>query len=168
MVGCKMLFDISSALSVAKEDQSIFGGMNIIFSGDFAQLLPVRDRKLYGRITDFSSSQYGQDQVAGKLLWLSIDMVVILHEIWRQKGSENAAFIELLGHLRSGKCTSADNDLFSTCLLSCVKPDWSKQPWLTTPLVVPQNDVKDAFNEQMAHRFAQEHGRELHYYYALD
>ncbi|KAK0184660.1 hypothetical protein F5146DRAFT_938344 [Armillaria mellea] len=121
----------------------------MIFASDFAQLPPVRDCKLYGRITDFSMSQHSQDQVSGKLLWLSIDMVVILHKIWRQKGSENASFVELLEHLH-------------------IKPDWLQKPWSTMPVIVPQNNVKDAFNEHMAHRFAEEHGRELHYYYALD
>lgn len=168
MVGCKLLFDVSTALSIAKEDSSIFGGINLIVTGDFVQLPPVRDRKLYGSITRYSTSKLSQDQVQGKLLWLSIDTVIVLHEVWRQRGSENIPFVELLSRLRTGTCTEADRQLLSTCLLSNVKPDWTDKTWASTPLVVPQNNVKDAFNERMAHCFAQEHGRELHYYHSVD
>lgn len=41
MIGCKLLHRISEALIQAKGNTSPFGGINVIFSGDFAQLPPV-------------------------------------------------------------------------------------------------------------------------------
>ena len=41
MIGCNFLLKISEALTEAKQKMLAFGGMNIIFAGDFAQLPPV-------------------------------------------------------------------------------------------------------------------------------
>ena len=36
MIGCKLLLQINEALRIAKENDRPFGGINIIFAGDFA------------------------------------------------------------------------------------------------------------------------------------
>ena len=41
MIGCNFLLKISEALTKAKQKMSAFGGMNIIFAVNFAQLPPV-------------------------------------------------------------------------------------------------------------------------------
>ena len=41
MISCNFLLKISEALTEAKQKMSAFGGMNIIFAGNFAQLPPV-------------------------------------------------------------------------------------------------------------------------------
>ncbi|KNZ77134.1 hypothetical protein J132_06619 [Termitomyces sp. J132] len=80
MISCKMMCQISQALSEAKGNTSAFGGINIIFAGNLAQLPPVVDQCLYGRInvTHCSKSTAGQDMIFGKLLWLFIDKIIIL------------------------------------------------------------------------------------------
>ena len=40
MIGCEMLHNISRALTEAKGSMMAFGGVNVIFAGDFAQLTP--------------------------------------------------------------------------------------------------------------------------------
>ena len=50
MIGCDFLHNISSALTNAKGNTSVFGGVNIIFVGDFAQLPPIGDVWLYKNI----------------------------------------------------------------------------------------------------------------------
>ena len=47
MIGSHFLCQISKALSNAKGNTSPFGGINIIFAGDFAQLPPVGNDHLY-------------------------------------------------------------------------------------------------------------------------
>lgn len=38
MIRCSLLHDISHVLSIAKDNPAPFGGINVIFAGDFAQL----------------------------------------------------------------------------------------------------------------------------------
>lgn len=47
MISCEFLMEISEALCDAKGNSSPFGGVNIIFAGDFAQLPPVLQARLY-------------------------------------------------------------------------------------------------------------------------
>jgi len=50
MIGCKMLHNVSGALTEAKGKTTTFGGVSIIFAGDFAQLPPIGDVRLYKNI----------------------------------------------------------------------------------------------------------------------
>ncbi|KAJ7779031.1 hypothetical protein B0H16DRAFT_1205529, partial [Mycena metata] len=157
MVGCAFLYDISRALSVAKGNDLAFGGVSVVFAGDFAQLPPVGQKRLYAHLDTETISRAGtkagQKVVFGKLLWLSVTSVVFLHEIMRQVGAENRPFVELLGRLREG------NNL---------DIDWDSEKWSSAPIIVATNAMKDTLNVQMAEDFARKTGRPLHWYYAQD
>lgn len=170
MIGCKLLLQVSEALGMAKGNKSTpFGGVNVIFAGDFAQLPPVGQSRLFSHLnTATVGTKRGQDNVFGKLLWLSVRTVVLLVEVMRQSGSENDRFVELLGRLRQGTCTRSDFDLLNTRVIGNTTPDWSDPAWSGAPVIVSDNDVKDALNEKAAEAFAQQTGRELHWYYASD
>ncbi len=49
-----------------------------------------------------------------------------------------------------------------------MEPDWSSKEWLTAPLIVTENAVKDAFNQRATEAYAERTGQTLHYYYAAD
>ncbi|KAJ7148127.1 hypothetical protein C8R43DRAFT_868071, partial [Mycena crocata] len=153
MVGCSMLNDISHALSVAKGNALAFGGVNVIFAGDFAQLPPVRQVRLYTQITNQqianAATTYGQKVVFGKLLWLSVTTVVLLHENMRQRGEENRPFVELLGRLR--------DDV-----------DWQSERWSNAPIIVVENAMKDALNLEMVKDFSARTGQPIYWYHARD
>ena len=87
----------SSALTEAAGRASAFGGINVIFAGNFAQLPPVGDVRLYKEMdlssASTSSSNRAQSKVFGKLLWLSVDTVVILPKTMKQAGPGNARFV---------------------------------------------------------------------------
>jgi hypothetical protein len=169
MIGCHLLLKVHKALCVAKECSKPFGGINIIFAGDFAQLPPVGDTRLNSRInTRRASTNRGQDEILGKLLWLSVDTCVLLEQIMRQQGAENQPFVNLLQRLRTGLCTEDDYNLLSSKLVSHARPDWSQTLWNQAPVIVSNNEAKDKINEQCAHAFAARTHRELHYYHASD
>src|SRR6266545_4473159 len=123
MIGCSLLFNISEALIEAKGNTAPFGGINVIFAGDFAQLPPVGDTRLSAAVHTSqtkSCSKRGQEIAYGKLLWLSINKAVILSENMRQTGSENEVLNDLLERLREGRCTDSDYNLLSSRVLDNV------------------------------------------------
>lgn len=171
MIGCSFLLKISEALTEAKQSTKAFGGINIIFAGDFAQLPPVGETRLFSHIDTRKKrvgTKRGQDDVFGKLLWLSVKVVVILTEVMRQSGPENERFTELLSRLREGKCTDDDYELLNSRIIKNVNPDWSDPKWHGLPVIVSGNDVKDALNEEATKAFARQTGRQMHWYYATD
>jgi hypothetical protein len=172
MVGCAFLYDISHALSVAKGNDLAFGGINVVFAGDFAQLPPVKQVRLYSHLDSKAianaATKNGQKVVFGKLLWLSVNTVVILTENMRQTGPENQRFVELLGRLRDGRCTQSDYALLNTRLATNLDIDWNNEKWKDAPIIVAENAMKDALNERMAHNFARHTGRPLHWYHSID
>lgn len=168
MVGCKLLAKVSEALSDAKSSESAFGGMSVILAGDFAQLPPVSETRLYAWVntTQGASTSSGQDVVMGKLLWLSFNVVVILREVMRQKGDQ--AFIDLLSRLREGKCTHDDYVALSQRVLHNVAEEVQHPAWGAAPTIIYDNAAKDAMNELAAVSYAEAMGRELHWYHARD
>ena len=142
MISCQFLCRISEALSIAKGNTSAFGGINIIFAGNFAQLPPVKETWLYSHINTHQqkATTYCQKTVFGKLLWLTVSTVVIFHRVQRQIGIENKNFIELLMHLQEGQCTESDYDLLNTWVLKHdTLIDFANEPWRHTPIIVYDN-----------------------------
>lgn len=85
MLLCHDMYKISAQMAKAINIHEPFGGKNIIFSGDFAQLPPVHAREsasLYsgtiGAYAHSSLSFYNQESENGKALWHQITTVVIL------------------------------------------------------------------------------------------
>ena len=168
MIGCNFLLQISEALTEAKGNTAPFGGINVIFAGDFAQLPPVGQTRLYSHIsTHGASTKQGQDMLFGKLLWLSVRTVVILRQVMRQQGEQNQSFVSLLERLRVGKCTEEDYTLLNSRLISQMQPSWEND-WKDVPIVVCDNDVKDAFNAESAATFARRNRQSLNWYYCND
>jgi len=50
MISCKFMLKIHQALCIAKENNKPFGGINIIFAGDFAQLPPVANTRFCSKL----------------------------------------------------------------------------------------------------------------------
>ena len=170
MIGCQMLYRISEALIEAKGNSAPFGGINFIVAGDFAQLPPVGETRLYASINTSQTQQAtkkGQEVVFGKLLWLSIKTVIILTESMRQVGPENKRLVQILERLREGKCNENDYDLLSSRVLKNIyNINWND--WENTPVIVSENAQKDAINEHAAYAFAQRTNQPLHWYHAID
>ena len=90
MLACHDMYKISAQLAKALNTFDLpFGGMNMIFTGDFAQLPPVGGSSLFSESIEtqvhFGLKPGGQESTVGKALWHQITTVVILRENMQQK-----------------------------------------------------------------------------------
>ena len=172
MLGCEMLHNVSRALTGAKGNTNAFGNMNVIMAGDFAQLPPIGDVRLYKNFNtsalSASTTNRAQGKVLGRLLWLSFETVVILHETMRQSGKNNAPFVDLLQRLRDGVCNGEDYALLKDRCLQRGSDELRKDDWRFAPIIVTNNTTRDAINRKVAEAFAAQTGGELHWYHAID
>ena len=171
MISCEFLLTISEKLSEAKGSQEPFGGINIIFAGDFAQLPPVLQSRLYSDInTKFAVGTLRKERkVLGRILWLTVNTVIELTVNMRQQGSVNKRFCELLARLRLGQCTNSDYELLKGRITNRSNNiDLRHSRWRFAPVIVSDNTAKDVLNERCAAAFAKATGQTLHWYYATD
>ncbi|CAF1380112.1 unnamed protein product [Didymodactylos carnosus] len=96
-----------------------FGGINVVFFGDFIQYPPVLDKPLYGdmlaeqnntRIKSKQKTELDTQYEVGRALWLQINTVV---QLTRQIRTDDPAFLEAQNRLRYGRCTTEDHKLLS-------------------------------------------------------
>ena len=111
MVGNKMLAKIDQRLKEITGNTNIhFGGVSILFLGDFNQLRPVKESYIFQMMkTDDLSI------LAGNTLW-SIFKLYRLTEIMRQK--EDLHFAQALNNLSEFKLTPEDRVLFEDRIFS--------------------------------------------------
>jgi hypothetical protein len=120
MVGLTLLAKLNRIISAAKhvDPQIPFGGVNVIFFGDYLQYRPVYDAPLH---TDFSLSSKKnsgklptekeiQQRVARSLI-LQINCVV---KLTQQMRTEDSRYLQLLDRLRRGECNYDDYELLLT------------------------------------------------------
>lgn len=108
-MSAQLLCDISRHLCSAKSADSVasskpFGGVNVIFTGDFGQLKPVCEHALFSHKLvsklrpDVCETPEGQSALHGAYLWCTVTDVVELSENWRSK--TDPAFINLQKRIR--------------------------------------------------------------------
>src|SRR6202050_1221781 len=124
MLSCHDMYNISAQPAKAfNEPNKPFGGLNMIFSGDFSQLPPVgggESVSLYsGSIgTQIYSglSHYGQESAIGKALWHQVTTVVILRDNMRQRSQTpaDAKMRTALENMRYSACTPEDISFLQT------------------------------------------------------
>ena len=111
MIGLKLLARLNEILTLGKRAplEVPFGGINMIFLGDYIQYMPVLDKPLYANLERSSSNhipteidiQYG----VGRSLVLQINTVT---KLTTQMRTEDENYLTLLNHLRLGETTLAD------------------------------------------------------------
>ena len=170
-IGCGLLVDVHNALVSATGSTELFGGMSVIFAGDFAQLPPVLDTKLYTHLNYeklHADTPARQKTTFGKLLWRSVGTVVILTEQMRQHGEANKQFVSLLNRLREGICTIDDFALLTSRLISSAGEDLLMDEWQKAPIIVSENAVKDAINTRATLAFAKRTHQTVQWFDAMD
>jgi hypothetical protein len=90
MIDCVNLYNISKQMCIALNNEfDPFGGKNVIFAGDFAQLPPVSvGQALYSQkvnsVIHTTMSHVEQEAALGKAIWHQFTIAVILRENMRQ------------------------------------------------------------------------------------
>ncbi|CAM4986460.1 unnamed protein product, partial [Rotaria socialis] len=157
MVGLTLLAKLNRIISAAKhaDPQVPFGGINVIFFGDYLQYRPVYDAPLH---TDFSlspktksskglSEKQIQQRVARSLI-LQINCVVTLTQ---QMRTQDPRYLQLLERLRHGQCTYDDYELLLTRVVG--QPSVGSlcdTPWNKAPILVFRNEVRTQLNHKAA------------------
>jgi hypothetical protein len=177
MIACHELYRISAQLTKSRNcTNSAFGGINMIFSGDFAQLKPVMGQALYSEsvetILSKSQTQRGQESAIGKALWHQVTTVIILRQNMRQQSQspEDAKLRLALENMRFGACTPDDIKYLETRIagkgLDC--PKLSDKKLRNVSIITARNVQKDHINYLGALRFAKDTGQTLTHFYSID
>ncbi|CAF2933371.1 unnamed protein product [Rotaria sp. Silwood2] len=159
MVGCHMLARLHKITTIAKHTQpSIpFGGINMIFLGDFVQYPPVLDRPLYLNLLssndtlndtlNFNKQNHKRQNLSerdiqckvGRALWLQVNKVFFLTEQMRNK---DPVFMAMQSRLRTDyellckRVVSPENDIKSL----------REQPWNSATILVFRNEIRTNIN----------------------
>ena len=115
MLSCYDMYRISSQLArVFNQLDKPFGGLNIIFAGDFAQLPPPiggEHVSLYSRsVGQIATSLRSQEEAMGRAIWHQVTTVVILRQNMRQQANteDDDKYRMALVNMRYKDCTPAD------------------------------------------------------------
>lgn len=187
MVGARLLAQISERLNIGKGVEGSsrdvpFGGINVLFTGDFGQLKPVGESCLYshelvGRIDErTAASDRGQYSVLGASLWRQVTNVVLLQKNHRQ--ANDPIYTELLMRARSGTCVSrqlpngppTDFSILQTRVLGILAQSDPSiyQKFADSPIIVGLKAKRDAINAVKASEAAAKLGVQLFQYYSID
>lgn len=187
MISASLLLRISKRMQHGKglgeEPYHIaFGGVNVVFLGDFGQLRPPLQTSLYSNtILTNLTEQHAQNPAAidalnGVYLWRLVNTVVILKKNHRQ--ISDPAYAELLNRVREGKCGMARYtgyaDDYSTLhgrLLQNIylqDPESTKLTFCDAPIIVGRRKVRDLLNINLLQHHAVAIGETLEYYFSDD
>jgi hypothetical protein len=145
MTGCTMIQDVSTKMSDAKSNKDPFGGIDLIFAGDFYQLPPNTNDPLYSE-PDLAKNINLTKASAGFLKFQALTHVIILRQQHRMRDPEYKDVVQRFRHGQQlakdekyclGKTINADNTL-ATGHLSAL----DKEPII----IVKNNDVRYHIN----------------------
>ncbi len=177
MLSCSDLYKISARLAMCMNNADLpFGGMNIIFAGDFAQLLPVigaENAALYRPDNGmYAMNKKGQEAALSKAIWHQIMTVVILRQNMRQntQSADDGKMRTALVNMRYKMCTAANISFLRTriCNVSECAPDITSATFRNVSIIMGLNVHKDEFNRISSCRFTTETGQELTDFYSDD
>lgn len=177
MLSCRDLYLISeSACRALGRTDEPFGGLNLIFAGDFAQLPPVNGSPLYSRSVGTQRNPKAslklQEEAIGKALWHLTTVVVMLTQNMRQLGqSEDDDKLRMaLENMRYKACTDDDIAYLKTRVAgrSPTAPKLASKEFRNVPVITAHNLQKDHINLLGSDRFANENGQKITSFYSVD
>lgn len=186
MIGAVLLALISRQIASAKGwipgmPDVPFGGINVIFLGDFGQLVPVREQSVFSHKLDKKISSNQGQSVRGQLalhgvnLWRQVQTVVELKKNWRQ--ADDPFYAALVSRIRLGNGTGnsnnhdrSDHDVLTDRFLNVIQGKDPRQleRFKGCPIVVSDKQMRDAINWKLVHSRARAVNKPVAYYVARD
>jgi hypothetical protein len=177
MLGVRSLYKISEkCCKIFGVYDKPFGGLNVVFAGDFAQLAPVLAVSLYNRTVGVSlkSGMTSSDQMntIGKSVWHQLTTVVILRMNMRQKGQSagDKKLRTALENMRYAACTKRDIEFLRTLCISDLESDprFQSEKFRNVSIITRRNASRDKINMLGAIRFANDTKQSLDEFYSED
>ena len=154
LLSAELLSEIDAALRFAKETpHEWFGGIIVIFAGDFYQYPPVCATPLYNPIPAYGKSSSSQlSKRLGRLAWKSVNNVIAFFEQKRMK--DDPEYAAAVTRLRTRECTLEDVDLFNTRVIKSASIengiDMSIEDNFNATAIVPTNLLRQTMNIRKA------------------
>ena len=141
MLGCNKLTKISQALQKNKSNCLAFGGIHVLFSGDFFQLPAIGDISLYHQ--SWKGKHEAKTIEIGMGLWKNVvKTTVLLTEHYR---APNPTVYEVMERLRKGALLPSDIEKIKARVFGHPNgPDPLDPKWQDAPLITPRNNVRQA------------------------
>ena len=179
MISLKLLNNINQNLQLAKNNHLEFGGIHILFVGDFLQLPVVSGLPLYTRMsneinkfTELEGNNSTNANNAGRNLWINITHSIVLTEQMRQ--SNDKRFHLLLTNLRNGyinktlleedykllKSRIIDHNIFDHNIID--------QDLNETKIIVPFNSTREQLNLTYCKRISKKNSKFIYYNDSID
>jgi PIF1-like helicase len=153
LLSTQLAAEMDHAMRYALDNNEYFGGVIVIFAGDFYQYPPVFGSPLY---TPIKNTAKATDQELlkhlGRLCWKSVTEVIILEEQERMK--DDPDYAQAVLNLRKRTCTVSDIELFNSRVVMSVEHphgiDMSTDGNENATAIVATNLLRQAINMQKA------------------
>ena len=114
MLSSKLLSVLDKIARIIKRKKEPFGGIQVIFSGDFYQLPPVGDRG------DEESMKFCFENPLWNDLFSTCGCEIMLHTMFRQT---NPLYADILNNIRRGVLTKKAHDILRKRCIDCPRTD---------------------------------------------
>ena len=177
MLSAYELYKISVQLCrVMNKPDVPFGGVNMLWAGDFGQLPPAMGGEsvsLYSRtIGTYAKHLRSQEEAMGRSLWHQVTTVVILRKNMRQqkKSSDDDSLRRCLNNMRYKDCTAEDIKFLRKLVTSSdpLKASVCDPEFRNIAIITAKNAQKDEINRIGCVRFAEETNQRLTTFYSDD
>lgn len=155
MMSCKLFETLDAIGKAIRRNHLPFGGIQLIFSGDFYQLPPVGDK---------DEPETGQFCFESPLWFstFSLSNHIVFHRIFRQADEQ---YQSILNQIREGRLKRRSNDV----LVALMQKQWDPCSTIHPTKLFPTRNKVDAVNmAEMAKLHVEEHNFELTYVFDGD